>query len=58
MESLMRWYDNKKQAGLDLAIWVRLALSSWSSCLRLPGTGITGMCHHALVEFLNVLLGK
>lgn len=34
------------QGGLKLAIWSRLTSNCSSSCLRLPGIGITGVCHH------------
>lgn len=35
------------QGGLKLSIWSRLTLNCSSSCLRLPGIGFTGVCHHA-----------
>lgn len=35
-------------AGLELTLWTRLALNSWSSSsLYLPSAGIKDVCHHA-----------
>lgn len=34
------------QAWLELSVPPRMSLNSWSLCLQLQGTGITGMYHH------------
>lgn len=34
------------QASLELAIVVKAGLEFWSFCFRLPGAGVTAMCHH------------
>jgi hypothetical protein len=39
------------QAGLLLAMYPRITLNSWSSCLHLSDLGITGLSHH--VQFKN-----
>jgi hypothetical protein len=40
----------------DLAMYLRLALSSRSSCPSLPSTGTTGMHHHAWLKTYNFIL--
>lgn len=44
------------QGGLKLAIWSRLTLNCSSSCLCLPGIGITGVCHHAHLSVVCVVV--
>lgn len=37
------------------AVWSRMTLNFWLSCLHLPSSGLTGMCYHA--QSVSVILG-